>query len=80
MPFGFTDEELSSITALTSALPPSTRDGFLEMVAERIAGYPASARGPGLVYRLAVEAQREFLKLKDVAVGKTKPLRLRQRP
>lgn len=80
MPSGFTDEELSSITALTSALPPSARGGFLQMVAERIAGYPSSARGPGLVYRIAVEAQREFLKLKDVAVGKSQPLRLRQRP
>jgi hypothetical protein len=79
MPFSFSDEELSSINALTLALPPSARDGFLKMVAERIAGYAPQSRGPGLVHRIAVEAQREFLKLKDVAVGKTKPLRLRQR-
>jgi hypothetical protein len=79
MPFGFSDEELSSITALTSALPPSARNGFLKMAAERFERYPPSARGSGLGYRIAVEVQRDFLKLKDVAVGKTKPLRLRQR-
>jgi hypothetical protein len=39
------------------------------MVAARIAGYSPSARGPSLVYRIAVEEQWEFLKLKDVAVG-----------
>jgi hypothetical protein len=79
MPSRLTNEELRSINALTLALPPSARDSFLKMVADRVAGYSPQSRGPGLVHRIAVEAQREFLKLKDVAVGKTKPLRLRQR-
>jgi hypothetical protein len=35
--------------------------------------------GPGLVYRIAVEAQREFLKLNDVAIGRLQPVRHRQR-
>jgi hypothetical protein len=36
-------------------------------VAKRIEGYSPQVRGPGLVYRVAVDAQREFLKLNDVA-------------
>jgi hypothetical protein len=36
---------------------------FLQLVAKRIEGYSPQVRGPGLVYRVAVEAQREFLKL-----------------
>ena len=66
-PLAFTDEELDSISALASALPPSSRDGFLRLVANKIAGYPEAARGPGLVHRLATEAQRGFL---NVAVGR----------
>ena len=66
----FSAEELSSITTLASALPPTERRSSLELVAERITRYPPMARGPGLVYRLAVEAQREFLKSNEVARGK----------
>jgi len=65
-PLSFTDEEMNSITALASALPPVARDGFLQMVAGKLSAYPPEARGPGLVHRLATEAQRDFLK---VAVG-----------
>jgi hypothetical protein len=61
-----TDEEMNSITALASALPPASRDGFLQMVAGKLSAYPPEARGPGLVHRLAAEAQRDFL---NVAVG-----------
>ena len=62
----FTDEELDSLTALASPLPPASRDGFLQMVAGKLSAYPPEARGPGLVHRLAAEAQRGFL---NVAVG-----------
>ena len=65
-PLSFTDEELDSLTTLASALLPAARDGFLQLVADRLAAYPPEARGPGLVHRLAAEAQRHFL---NVAVG-----------
>jgi len=65
-PLSFTDEELHSLTALASALPPWARDGFLQMVADKLLAYPLEARGPGLVHRVAAEAQRDFLK---TAVG-----------
>ena len=66
MPLSFTDEELNSLTTLASALPPWARDGFLQTVAGKLSAYPPEARGPGLVHRLATEAQRDFLR---VAVG-----------
>ena len=65
-PLSFTDDEMNSITALASALPPVARDGFLQMVVDKLSAYPPEARGPGLVHRLAAEAQRAFL---NVAVG-----------
>jgi hypothetical protein len=68
-PLSFTDEEMSSITALASALPPSSPDGFLKLVASNLTAYPAGARGPGLVHRNAVEAQRDFLKDSQIAIG-----------
>jgi hypothetical protein len=65
-PLSFTDEEMNSLTALASALLPAARDGFLQLVADKLSAYPPEARGPGLVHRLAAEAQRDFL---NVAVG-----------
>ena len=65
-PLGFTDEELDSLTTLAAALPPAARDGFLQMVAGKLSAYPPETRGPGLVHRIAAEAQRDFL---NVAVG-----------
>jgi hypothetical protein len=62
MPLGFTDEELSSITAMASALPPPTRSDFLRLLAGMLAAHPPGARGPGLVHRLAFEARSDFLK------------------
>jgi len=57
---------MDSLTTLGSALPPSARDGFPQLVANKLSGFPPGARGTGLVHRLATEAQRDFLK---VAVG-----------
>ena len=44
-PLSFTDEELHSLTALASALPPAARDGFLQMVAVKLSAYPPETRG-----------------------------------
>jgi hypothetical protein len=65
----FTCEELDTISALASPLPPSVRDAFLQLIANRLAGYPEQARGVRLVYRIAAEAQRDFLKAGPVAIG-----------
>ena len=65
-PLGFTDEEMDLLAALAVALSPAARDGFLQVVASKLAAYPPEARRPGLLYRLAAESQRDFLK---VAVG-----------
>ena len=35
-PLGFTDEELDSLTTLAAALPPASRDGFLQLVADKL--------------------------------------------
>jgi hypothetical protein len=32
----------------------------LQLIASRLSGYPPDVRGPGLVYRIAAEAQRDF--------------------
>ena len=57
----FNDQELASITELGLPLSHAMRSDFLQLVANRIEGYPPQARGPGLVHRIAVEAQRDFL-------------------
>jgi hypothetical protein len=63
----FSDEEMDTLSAMASALPLSARDAFLRLVANKLSGYPPEARGPGLVHRLAMEAQRGFL---NIAVGR----------
>ncbi len=60
-PLGFTDEELNSVTALAPPLPAAARGDFLQLVADRLSGYPEQARGSGLVNRSATEAQGDFL-------------------
>lgn len=65
-PLSFTDEEMNSLSTLAKALPPASRDGFLQIVAGKLSAYPPETRGPGLVHRIAAEVQRGFL---NVAVG-----------
>jgi hypothetical protein len=65
-PLGFSDEEMDVLGTLASALPPPTRDGFLQLVASKLSAYPPECRGPGLTHRVATEAQRAFL---NVAIG-----------
>jgi hypothetical protein len=62
-----TDEEMDCLASLASALPIAFRDGFVRLIASKLAGYPFQARGPGLVHRLAAEAQRDFI---NVAIGR----------
>jgi len=45
-PHGFTDEEISSISALASALPAFARGRFLQQLASQLSAYPPEARGP----------------------------------
>jgi hypothetical protein len=75
-PLGFTDEEMDS-----PALPLAARNGFLQLVASKLAAYPPGARGPGLLHRVAAEAQREFLRSGPIAVGGKygRPAYLRER-
>lgn len=70
MPFSFSDEEMETLSTLASALPPAIRDGFVQLVAAKLSDYPPRALGPGLLYRLAVEVRRNFLKGGVVAVGR----------
>jgi hypothetical protein len=58
----FSDEELDLISELALPLPLAIRSDFLELVASRIEGCSEQARGPGLVYRIGAEVQRELLK------------------
>ena len=71
LPLGFSDEELNAITALASALPRHVRAEFLQHIAAKLSEHPV--RGVGLVYRLAVQAQRHLLQERFVAVGVSKP-------
>jgi hypothetical protein len=70
-PLSFSDEEMNSITTLASALPPSTRGEFLQLVANKLSEHPV--RGDVLVYRVAVQVQRDFLRGGAIAVGVSKP-------
>jgi hypothetical protein len=68
-PLGFSDEELNAITTLAAVLPHNMRSEFLQRVANKLSEYPPQGRGAGLVYRLAVEVQRDFLRGGLIAVG-----------
>jgi hypothetical protein len=68
-PLAFTDEEIDLLSALASALPPSVRGAFLEIVSKKLGAYPPEAHGPGLLHRIATEAQRDFVLAGPVAVG-----------
>jgi hypothetical protein len=67
-PISFSDEELDLLSTLASALPPSVRGDFLEIVSRKLGSYPQEMRGVGLLHRIAAETQRDFIKA-PVAVG-----------
>ena len=68
-PLSLTDEELTTLSALASPLAPPDRAGFMRLVASMLAAHPPGTRGPGLLHRLAVQAQRDVLKGGLVAVS-----------
>jgi hypothetical protein len=68
----FSDEELDTISELAAPIPQEIRADFLQLVAGLIEGYSEQSRGPGLVHRIAAEAQRDFLKVGEVAVGRSR--------
>jgi hypothetical protein len=54
-----TDTELDQVFRAAGPLPVADRDRFLQAVAERLCG--ASNVGPGAVYRVCHELQKEFM-------------------
>jgi hypothetical protein len=82
MPLSFSDEEIDKLTSLAAALPPAARGDFLRIVADKLGSIPFEVRGPGLVHRLAAEAQRAFVAA-PLAVGVekhgTRPVRRQRR-
>lgn len=54
-----TDSELDQVFRAAQPLPPGDRDQFLQNVASKLAGVTI---GPGSVYKVCVEAQRELLR------------------
>jgi hypothetical protein len=66
----FTDEKMDQFHTLASPLPPSLRDAFLQFVAVKLAAHPDQKRGPGMLHKIALDAQRTFLQGNGaVAVG-----------
>jgi hypothetical protein len=63
------DGELNWLSTLAEALPLPFRHEFLRSVAAKLSTVPELARGPGLVYRLGIEAQRSILKGGCIAAG-----------
>ena len=49
-------------------MPPASRFDFLANVATKLADIPVEARGPGLLHRIAADAQHAFVAA-PVAVG-----------
>jgi hypothetical protein len=44
LPLGFTDEEMDLLITLATALPPASRDGFLQLVVSAEARWNAALR------------------------------------
>jgi hypothetical protein len=59
----------TSIKTCSLALPSVARGDFLQLVVNKLSGYPPQLRGPGLVHRISADAQHEFLKGGLAAVG-----------
>jgi hypothetical protein len=57
-PVRLTDEELTAVFAAAQPIPVSRRDAFLRDVAAALKHYPEI--GPGVVYRVVSETQRQF--------------------
>jgi hypothetical protein len=58
-PLKLSDQELDQIYRSAEPLPVAERDRFLQEIAARLA---STTPGPGAVFRICVEVQREFMR------------------
>jgi hypothetical protein len=58
-PLKLSDQELDQILRSAEPLPVADHDRFLQTIAARLAG---TTSGPGAVFRVCAEVQREFLR------------------
>ena len=56
------DDEMTAILSAAKPLPVSARESFLLDCAAVLSSYPAEARGPGLVFRIASQMQRKHFR------------------
>jgi hypothetical protein len=63
-PIRLTDSELDAVMAAARPIPIERRDAFLQQVAVTLQG--CNEIGPGVVYRVAAQVQREFFDPPDL--------------
>jgi hypothetical protein len=63
-PIRLSDSELDAVMAAARPLPVDRRDAFLQAVAAELRGREI---GPGVVYRVAAQVQREFFDPPDLS-------------
>jgi hypothetical protein len=63
-PIRLSDDELDAVMAAARPLAVERRDAFLQRVASALEGCEI---GPGVVYRVAAQVQREFFEPPDVS-------------
>jgi hypothetical protein len=63
-PVRLSDSELDAVMAAARPLPVERRDAFLQAVASALQG--CREVGPGVVYRVAAQVQREFFDPPDL--------------
>jgi hypothetical protein len=67
-PIRLSDSELDAVMAAARPLAVERRDAFLQAVAGALQGYGGEI-GPGAVYRVASQVQREFFDPPQLAAG-----------
>jgi hypothetical protein len=65
MPLRLSDDELNAVMAAARPIDVSRRDAFLQRVAVTLQG--CNEIGPGVVYRVAAQVQREFFDPPDLS-------------
>jgi hypothetical protein len=63
-PLRLSDSELDAVFAAARPIAVERRDAFLQQVASRLAG--EGELGPGVVYRVAAQVQREYFDPPDL--------------
>jgi hypothetical protein len=66
-PLKLSDSELTQIFRCAQPLPVGDRDAFLQAVAERLSGVVDV--GPGAVFRVCAEVQKQFFNPPDIDFG-----------